>query len=241
MGLVYKIKNNITGKEYVGQTTSSIEKRFDQHISRGRKISGSSLVSTSLREYGSLNHSIEILQECDNNQLRELEQEWIDKLNTLYNGLNVKNEFKEKNKSHYYGNKEKAVENLSNGLAWNTGIAMADKQRRKISNTKKKKQELGMYTNYGHPHTKTSIEKIKEAKKMYFEHGGVNSNAKVYDVYKEGSLILENATGNEIMNAINIDKRAWCTLRKYCKDTRETKEHPKHRIVVKDKGRFYDR
>lgn len=37
MAFIYKIKNNINNKCYVGKTEESIEKRFSQHISESKR------------------------------------------------------------------------------------------------------------------------------------------------------------------------------------------------------------
>lgn len=37
MGYIYKITNNINGKVYIGQTTRTIEKRFNEHKDSAEK------------------------------------------------------------------------------------------------------------------------------------------------------------------------------------------------------------
>jgi group I intron endonuclease len=164
MAFIYKIRNNITGKEYVGKTNrTNMEDRFTEHISNGRKINGSSKISESLRLYGSLNHTIEILDECEEATVLQREQYWIEKLNTLYFGYNIKNEYVENKESKYYnGQKQKSQENLKNGLPWNKGLNMSDDVRLAVSSTLKKKHELGLYGNYGHKHTEETKKKLSE-------------------------------------------------------------------------------
>jgi group I intron endonuclease len=165
MGCIYKITNIITHEEYIGKTVKDdISDRFNEHISNGRNISGASKIAKSLREYGSLNHIITILEQCDNDLLLRQEQYWIDKLNTLHIGLNIKNEFLNKERN-YWGNFEKAMQNLSNNDVWNKGISPKEETRKKISKTKKKKNDLGLYKNFGHSHTEETKQKLSEIAK----------------------------------------------------------------------------
>ena len=39
MGFIYKITNKLNGDSYIGQTKSTIEKRFKQHIKASKKNS----------------------------------------------------------------------------------------------------------------------------------------------------------------------------------------------------------
>lgn len=167
MGHIYKITNTVTNLEYVGKTVNNINKRLDEHIRSGRKIDGSSRIAKSLREYGSLNHKIEVLEVCDDALLLEREQYWIDKLNTLHIGLNIKNEKVDK-EFQYWGDPEKAKQNKDNHETWNKGISPPEEVRRKISKTKRKRHSLGLYHNYGHSHTEETKKKLSDiAKKRH--------------------------------------------------------------------------
>jgi group I intron endonuclease len=166
MGQIYKITNIITNEIYVGKTINDINERFKQHIRNGRKIDGASKICKSLREYGSRNHIIETLESCDNvDTILHREQHWIDELNTLHNGLNIKNE-KIHSEFEYWGDPEIAFKNIENGITWNKGISPKDDTRKKISNTKKKRQELGLYKDsYGHSHSDETKKKLSEIAK----------------------------------------------------------------------------
>lgn len=164
MGHIYKITNTVTNLVYVGKTIKNISQRLDEHIRNGRKIEGSSLLAKSLREYGSLSHKIEVLEICNDDVLLEREQYWIDELNTLHIGLNIKNEKLDK-EFQYWGDSEKAKQNIHNNEVWNKGISPSDNVRRKISETKRKKHKLGLYQNYGHSHTEETKKKLSEIAK----------------------------------------------------------------------------
>jgi group I intron endonuclease len=160
--IVYKITNLQTGKIYVGKTNKNLETRFLQHVRNGRKIHGSSLICKSLREYGTINHKIEILEQCKpSDNILEREQHWIDKLDSLHLGYNIKNEYLVDTPPEYWGDSEKAAKNLSEGTTWNKGISPPTTTRNKISKTKKRKHELGLYKDsYGHKHTEETKKKL---------------------------------------------------------------------------------
>lgn len=195
MGYIYKITNMITNCVYVGKTVKDIQQRFNEHIRNGRKIHGSSKISKSLREYGSLNHKIEILEICNNNVILEREQFWIDELNTLHIGLNIKNE-KVCKEYEYWGNPEKALQNIASNDVWNKGISPSKKTRKKISETKKKRYELGLYENYGHTHTEETKKKLSEIAK---NRESTSDNTK--------NKIGESSKGRKFYYNINDKKR----------------------------------
>lgn len=155
IGTIYKITNIITGKIYVGKTVRDISERFEEHVINRRNLLGCSLISKSLREYGSLNHKIEILEEnVKADSILKREQYWIDKLDTLHVGYNVKNEHLDPEFKKYWGNAELAQKNISVGETWNKGISQPENIKKSISCTKKRKYQLGLYKEtYGHKHT----------------------------------------------------------------------------------------
>lgn len=164
MGKIYKITNNITGKAYVGKTIrDTLQQRYAEHVSGGRKIERSSLISKSLREYGTINHTIDLLEECDDSIVLQREQFWIDALDTLYLGYNIKNEHLEEVESNYWGDKIKAQENIAMGITWNKGISPKKDTREKISKTKIKKYKLGLYKDsFGHKHTEETKKRLSD-------------------------------------------------------------------------------
>ena len=75
-GVIYKITNQINGKSYVGQTTTSLSQRMASH----RRAN--SVIGKAIRKYGWENFSVEVLEECDTKeQLNEREIFWIAALN----------------------------------------------------------------------------------------------------------------------------------------------------------------
>lgn len=78
-GYIYKITNRINGKIYIGQTTKSIEYRFEQHKRTAkRKLSFTSYLYRAMNECGLDNFDVEELQTCDTREeLDKAEQHWI--------------------------------------------------------------------------------------------------------------------------------------------------------------------
>lgn len=154
-GTIYKITNIITGKIYVGKTIRGLSERFDEHVKSRRSLLGCSLISKSLREYGTINHKIEVLEEnVSVDIILKREQYWIDKLDTLHIGYNVKKEYIERESKRYWENIEIAKNNIALGETWNKGISPPENVRESISKTKKRKYELGLYVGvYGHKHS----------------------------------------------------------------------------------------
>lgn len=88
IGKIYKIKNKLNGKSYIGQTWSDVGHRVAQH----RYSQNKSIIGSALKKYGNENFDISILAESDNQDvLNWLEFEFIEKENTYSpNGYNIK-------------------------------------------------------------------------------------------------------------------------------------------------------
>ena len=90
MGYIYCITNKINGKKYVGKTTSTIEGRFKEHISESKTDrSKNRPLYRALNKYGVDNFVLNLLEECNNEDLSMREIFWIDKLQTVKNGYNA--------------------------------------------------------------------------------------------------------------------------------------------------------
>lgn len=80
-GIVYRVICKTTGECYVGSTTNSLKKRFNQ-----MKASPNKLVKEAMERYGKHDFYIEELEKvttkCD---LKSVEQKWIDILNPEFN------------------------------------------------------------------------------------------------------------------------------------------------------------
>jgi len=88
IGLIYKIKNNINNKQYIGCTISTLKKRFEEHTYRCLKTDINTKLCNSIRKYGVENFEIDLLEECRISSIYEREKFFINKHNTFQNGLN---------------------------------------------------------------------------------------------------------------------------------------------------------
>ena len=88
MAYIYQITNDINGKIYIGKTEFSIEKRFKEHCSDAfRDKNEKRPLYAAMRKYGIEHFHIEILEETDN--LEEREIYWIEEKQSFKNGYNA--------------------------------------------------------------------------------------------------------------------------------------------------------
>jgi group I intron endonuclease len=87
-GYIYKIKNIINSKEYVGCTITTLKKRFEEHAWRCINSDSNTKFCNSIRKYGIENFNIELIQECDVKVIYEREKHFINEYNTFNLGLN---------------------------------------------------------------------------------------------------------------------------------------------------------
>lgn len=88
---IYKIENLINGKVYIGQSVD-IQYRFNNHKSESfnpKSNAYDTAIHRAIRKYGVDNFSFEIIEECDQNKLREREIYWIDYYQSFGNGYNL--------------------------------------------------------------------------------------------------------------------------------------------------------
>ena len=83
--MIYKITNLINGKIYIGQTTKTIEERFEGHSH------ADTLIGKTIREYGKKNFKIEVIEKCSSKEeLDAREYYWIKTLDSqIPNGYNI--------------------------------------------------------------------------------------------------------------------------------------------------------
>lgn len=82
---IYRLFNTKTGECYVGSSIN-IHKRWIKHLSRLRlKEHHSEKLQSDWEFFGAHNFTLEILELCDEEQLVQREQYYIDTLHPLYN------------------------------------------------------------------------------------------------------------------------------------------------------------
>lgn len=90
MGYIYKITNLVNGKAYIGKTTFTIERRFQQHKEDYKKeINKNRPLYKAMNKYGIKNFIIEEIGNYSDEQLNEKEIEYIKFFDTYYNGYNA--------------------------------------------------------------------------------------------------------------------------------------------------------
>ena len=95
---VYKIENLINGKIYIGQSIH-IERRWKEHCIPSSK----SLIGKAIKKYGKENFSFQVLNECAQENLDELEEYYISKYNSIApNGYNIETAAKGKTSFSFY-------------------------------------------------------------------------------------------------------------------------------------------
>ena len=87
-GYIYKIKNIINSKEYVGCTITTLKKRFEGHAWRCINSDSNTKFCNSIRKYGIENFNIELIEVCDVKVIYEREKHFINQFNTFNIGLN---------------------------------------------------------------------------------------------------------------------------------------------------------
>ena len=90
MGYIYKITNNVNGKIYIGQTSKTVQERFNAHISKA-KAHVNRYLYDAMNHYGIENFSAEEIEQCPKEMLDEREIYWISfyKSDNKENGYNM--------------------------------------------------------------------------------------------------------------------------------------------------------
>lgn len=90
MAYIYQIKNIIDGKKYIGQTVNFLARK-EKHLScLRRQVHDNPYLQKAYNKYGEESFEFSILhqEECDQERLNQLEEEYIEKYDTYNNGYN---------------------------------------------------------------------------------------------------------------------------------------------------------
>lgn len=86
--IIYKHTNTKTGKSYIGRTSTTLENRFNDHCRRAKNGSTFSF-HKALIEFDSSNFESTILETCDDDNVVEREQYWIEFFDSYKSGYNM--------------------------------------------------------------------------------------------------------------------------------------------------------
>ena len=91
-GYIYIIKNTINDKVYIGQTSRTIQARFQQHINSAKRgDTEGMIIYNAIRKYGAENFYVEEVECVEIDSLNEREKYWINYYNSLRpNGYNIR-------------------------------------------------------------------------------------------------------------------------------------------------------
>jgi group I intron endonuclease len=89
MFYVYRIKNKINGKSYIGITGRTIEERWQEHLSRAQCSQRYSRLYCAIRKYGKNNFIVNMI-DCVSSEkkVRKLEGKYIKQYDSYRNGYN---------------------------------------------------------------------------------------------------------------------------------------------------------
>lgn len=204
-GYIYKIKNTINGKLYVGCTITSLKKRFEEHVWRCLKTDINTKFCNSVKKYGVENFQIELLEECNTLNIYEREKHYINEFDTYKEGLNSTyggegclgykhskeirekisealkkgNSHKGKTYEDLYGDKAKEEKERRKHSVKNGWDNMSDEEKEKRTN--KTTQTIRNKSKYG-------VEIIREIKKEFKEGTSINDVNKKYPEFNKQYL-----------------------------------------------------
>lgn len=217
---IYKITSP-SNRVYIGQSIK-IEDRIKSY--KNLKCKEQPKLYKSLLKYGFENHKIEILIECNESKLNELERHYQEEYDSIENGLNCI--YTKTNDRSGKSSEETKLKISVNNTRPFLGKKHSEESRLKISNSLKGKQSrLGAVLSQ---ETKDKISNAHKGKKASIETklkmSIVRKGVKRPNQKNKGRLVLDLATGvfyNSIKEASEILGYNKCTLRNYLAGNRK--------------------
>jgi group I intron endonuclease len=129
--IIYKAKNKINGKVYIGQTIVSLNERKGDHRRKAERHGAKTYFHCAIRKYGFDSFEWDIIDSAKNiKELNEKEKYWI----KFYNSLNTKNGY---NIEHGGDNKIPVQSTRDKISKTQKGRTRSDEFKKKISNATK--------------------------------------------------------------------------------------------------------
>lgn len=206
-GIIYIIKNRLNDKVYIGQTTTNIKTRFNQHCKNSTLKSRNYKLYNAIKKYGKENFYIEILeQDIDINKLDEREIYYIEKHNSYLKGYNstkgsdgraINKEYDEKEISILY-KKGYSLEKI--GKIYNVSGATISRVLNKLN--VKARHDGNKYESFN----------VEEFKKMWFDKNiKIKDMAKFYNVNEK--TIIRNR------KRLKLNRKGVSTIERVSQDT----------------------
>ena len=183
IGHVYKLKNLINNKCYVGSTFQKLYRRKNSHFYDAKTRGGTSKLHVAILKYGNKNFKIMLIEDiglCSRDELRIKETEYIKKLETINNGYNHRNGFtgEEERKKQYkiWAEKNKDKRNKQSRIRYNNNLEKNRKWARewRLKNLERSKEI----------HKKYRLNNKEKCKKMNDIYR-LNNREKILQNYKD--------------------------------------------------------
>jgi group I intron endonuclease len=178
---VYLITNLRNGKRYVGQTTTSLRRRFQAHVDHSRSAKrnrSKSALCAAILKYGRDAFTIRLLQSCaTQEELDEAERRWISELKTLApRGYNLRSGGSGAG-SHSESTKEK-LRGYERTPEWRAKLSASMRGRkaseealRNLDKGRRAQIEFrrasGIHKGEGNPNARLTSEQVLEIHKLY--------------------------------------------------------------------------
>lgn len=198
--LIYCIHNSINGKNYIGQTISSLEERFSQHIS---KRSNCKYLKRAIDKYGKDNFYIfEIDFAFSIEKLHLKEKYWIDKYNSFDSSMGYNLRKSQKGKGSLNSDSIKLISE-------NTKIAMQKLDDDKKFDRKEKSRltqiKKGIYKRVAEQRSKNYLGSNNHRAKELWILGKDDNCIEKFNTFKEftekykinNSIIIKHLTNNK--------------------------------------------